>query len=266
MTEANDESGLYAVELSAGGSAPLVFLHGFGAAAFVWAELQETFAEEHPSLAYDLPGHGLSLGADGIGGAGHMARAIAADLARRGIERAHFVGHSMGGAVAAKIALRDPALVTSMTLLAPGGFGPDINHRLLARYAAAADHDALRAALENMYGWNSPVPERVVAGLVERRSAPGATVCLASILSSILLRTEDGVMQGTIARDALAKLTMPVKVLWGKRDNVVPTGQANGLPPLFAVHLFEQAGHMLIDERPTDVARLIRHNISAADL
>ena len=259
-----DVTELYAVEVGTGGLEPLVFLHGFGAAAFVWADLQREFADERASLAYDLPGHGRSLQADGIGGAGHMARAVTADLERRGITRAHVVGHSMGGAVAAKIALRTPALVASMTLLAPGAFGPEINHRLLSRYAAATEHDALLATLENMYGWNNPVPERVVSGLVERRNRRGATDCLASILSSILVERDDGVMQGMIPRGALAELAMPVKVLWGTQDRVVPTRQARRLPPLFAAHVFEDTGHMLIDERPAETARLIRQNIRAA--
>jgi pyruvate dehydrogenase E2 component (dihydrolipoamide acetyltransferase) len=255
---------LYTVEMGRSGDVPLIFFHGFGAAAFVWADLQEDFADERLSLAYDLPGHGLSLDAEGIGGAGHMARAITADLARRGIDRVHLVGHSMGGAVATKIALRTPSVVASMTLLAPGAFGPEINHRLLHRFALATEHDALLAALENMYGWNSAVPERVVSGLVERRAVAGAPERLKTILGSIIVERDGGLIQGMISRRDLATLSMPVKVLWGTQDRVLPTRQAHRLPPLFAAHVFEDTGHMLIDERAGETARLIRQNIRAA--
>ena len=264
MREAMDLNSLYALEIGQADAVPIVFLHGFGAAAFVWADLQEDFADERPSLAYDLPGHGQSLDAAGLGNAGHMARAVTADLERRGICRAHFVGHSMGGAVASKIALRTPALAASMTLLAPGGYGPEINHRLLRRYTEAADHDTLMVALENMYGWNSPVPERVVSGLVERRSSPGSSERLETIFAAILVERESGLEQGVIARRELGTLTMPIKVLWGTQDRVLPTRQAHRLPPLFAAHVFEDTGHMLIEERPSETVLLIRQNIRAA--
>ena len=264
MADTAAPDGLYCVEIGAAEAVPIVFLHAFGAAAFVWADLQEDFADERPSLAYDLPGHGRSLDADGIGSAGHMAGAVTADLARRGIFRAHFVGHSMGGAVASKIALRTPELVASMTLLAPGGYSPEINHRLLHRYASATDHDTLMLVLENMYGWNSAVPERVVTGLIERRNNPGVQQKLETILAAILVTRESGVEQGVIARRDLATLTMPVKVLWGTQDRVVPTRQAPRLPPLFAAHVFEDTGHMLIEERSSETARLIRQNIRSA--
>ena len=62
---------LHCIEIGAAEAAPIVFLHGFGAAAFVWFDLQQGFAGERPSLAYDLPGHGQSLQADGCARHGH---------------------------------------------------------------------------------------------------------------------------------------------------------------------------------------------------
>lgn len=255
---------LHCIEIGAAEAAPIVFLHGFGAAAFVWSDLQQDFGGERRSLAYDLPGHGQSLQADGVGSAGHMAGAVAADLARRGVSRAHFVGHSMGGAVASKIALRSPEIVASMTLLAPGGYGPEINHRLLRRYASADDRDTLLVVLENMYGWNSPVPDDVMNGVFENLNRTGARQKLKIVLEAILVTRSGGVEQGVIRRQDLATLTMPVKVLWGTQDRVVPTRQAHRLPPLFAAHVFEDTGHMLIEERPSETARLIRQNIRSA--
>ena len=265
MTEPAGDPNLHAVVLGGGDRSPLIFLHGFGAGAFVWEPMQAAFADERPTLAYWLPGHGRSSDADGTGSAGHMARAITHDLRRRGIGRAHFVGHSMGGAVAAKIALGDPHLAASLTLLAPGGFGPEMNHRLLGRYALAREPDALMAALENMFGWNAEIPDELVAGLAEARRVPGAAERLQTILSAILVERDGLVTQGTIGRDVLSRLTMPVKVLWGTQDRVLPTRQAHRLPPLFAAHVFEDTGHMLIEERPSETMLLVRQNIRAAD-
>ncbi len=242
---------------------PIVFLHGFGAGAFVWSEIQAVLRDEAGSLAYDLPGHGGSLHADGPGGAGRMAKAIAADVKGRGITRAHFVGHSMGGAVASFIALRDPSLVASMTLLAPGAYGPEINHRLLHRYATASTTQEILPVLENMFGWNFPVPDPLPEQLLAARSVPGAKEKLLVILDAIFEEDHGGMRQGVIARKELAGLTMPVKVLWGTQDRVLPTRQSHRLPPVFAAHVFENTGHMLIEERPDDVIMLIRQNMRA---
>lgn len=159
---------LYTTTSGSIGRSPIVFLHGFGAGAFVWTDIQAALREETGSIAYDLPGHGGSLHADGLGGAGRMAKAIRADLKERGITRGHFVGHSMGGAVASFIALHDPSLVASMTLLAPGAYGPEINHRLLHRYATASTLQEILPVLENMFGWNCPIPIHCPSSLLKR--------------------------------------------------------------------------------------------------
>ncbi|WP_099864469.1 alpha/beta fold hydrolase [Pararhizobium haloflavum] len=244
---------------------PVILLHGFGACADVWESVAAKLAGTHASLAYDLPGHHRSMLADGVGGAGRMAKAILTDLQARGLDRFHLVGHSMGGAVAALVALRVPESTASLTLLAPGGFGPEINHRLLARYASATTREEMRLALEHMFGWNNVVPDRMIDTLVGLRQAEGAAEALRSILPS--MTSEDGSggkVQGMLPRDGLATLTMPVKVLWGTQDRVLPTRQAHKLPPLFAAHVFEDTGHMLIEEQPDAVATLIAQNLAAA--
>ena len=141
----------YAVE---GGAGPktIIFLHGFGACCEIWRDVMASLAAEARLLAYDLPGHGQSLECEGIGGAKPAARAILADLAARRLGKVHLVGHSMGGAIATLMALADPSRVASLTLLAPGGFGPEINAGLLRRYAAANGRKEIRACLAAMSG------------------------------------------------------------------------------------------------------------------
>ncbi|WP_419906108.1 alpha/beta fold hydrolase [Hoeflea sp.] len=262
--ESAAETRLNAIEDGRGGGAPLVFLHGFGLDAGVWSDMQSAFAGDGPTIAYDLPGHGSSHLGAGLEKTGKMAGAVTADLTRRGLGKVHLVGHSMGGAIATLIAMRTPGLVASMTLLAPGGYGPEINHRLLRRHARARTRDELLAAYENMFGWNSPVPERLVDNVFARRAEPGAIEGLCTILDTMLKPEGDDFYQGTFRRADLAALPMPVKVLWGTQDRVLPTRQAHRLPPMFAAHVFENTGHMLIEERPDAVISLIRQNIRSA--
>lgn len=248
--------GIFAAE-SGAGERTVVLLHGFGGTHRTWDAIAADLAADTRVLAYDLPGHGGSLDVPDAGPAKIAVRAILADLAARGLDRVHVAGHSMGGAIAAMMALADPDRIASLTLLAPGGFGEEINGRLLQRYAAATTADEMRAALENMYGWNNPVPDHAVETLVAARQVPGQAEKLVEISQGL---ARDG-KQGVIPRDRLAALAMPVKVLWGTQDRVLPTRQAHRLPPLFAAHIFEDTGHMLPDECTGDAISLIRQNI-----
>ncbi|MEM9107566.1 MAG: alpha/beta fold hydrolase [Pseudomonadota bacterium] len=264
MTDTPAQESLYAAEQGNSGGAPVVLLHGFGGNARVWADLQPALAPDRLTLAFDLPGHGRSLTAAGSERTGKMAGAVTQDLARRGFDRVHLVGHSMGGAVATLMALRTPRMIASMTLLAPGGFGPEINHRLLRRYANAEDRDALLAALENMFGWNCAIPEWLVDRILAERAQPGAIDGLNRLLDGMLKQRDSALGQGTFGRLDLAELSMPVSVLWGTQDRVLPTRQAHRLPPLFAAHVFEDTGHMLIEERGEAVLHLVRRTIRSA--
>lgn len=246
---------LFAKEMGSAGTAA-VFLHGFGGDHQAWRAIQPVVAMERATIAYDLPGHGGSLAFPGPGSARAAAHAVLADLSGRGIERAHLVGHSMGGAVAALMAIFEPAKVASLTLLAPGGFGPEINHLLLTRYAAATDAAALRACLEAMTGWFSPVTDDTVAHALSLRAAPGQTELLVEMAKGL---AKDGI-QGQLPRERLEALEMPVSVVWGDLDNVLPVRQAQGLPPAFAVHRFADLGHMLPEEAPAQMAAILQRS------
>jgi pimeloyl-ACP methyl ester carboxylesterase len=244
---------LYARELGSGGT-PIILLHGFGGDHTAWHAIQPELAAGSTTIAYDLPGHGRSLAYPGAGSAKTAANAIIADLAERGVERAHLVGHSMGGAIASLIGLFDPARVASLTLLAPGGFGSEINHRLLTRYAAASTGEQLAQCLESMTGWYSPVSDDVVARTLKARSIPGQRDLLIEMAKGL---AKDG-RQGQLPLDKVAALHIPVSVAWGDLDNVLPVRQAENLPASFAVRRFDNLGHMLPEEAPETMAQIIR--------
>lgn len=247
-------SSLYVAERGAG-SKTIVFLHGFGGSHEVWRRVCAALGGSARTMAYDLPGHGNSLG-HLAPGAKAIARAILADLSIRGLGRVHLVGHSMGGAVATLMALADPERVASLTLLAPGGFGPEINGPLLRRYAAAADRGEIRACLAAMSGPGSVPPEHVVDALFHAREHPDQ---LQSLVDTAAAITRDD-RQGVIPREAFVIFHMPVMVVWGTEDPVLPVEQADSLPAHFHLHHVLGAGHMLVEEAPDLVAEAVRRN------
>jgi pimeloyl-ACP methyl ester carboxylesterase len=239
------------------GPRTIVFLHGFGGCHDDWRDVIAPLAPGARTLAYDLPGHGLSLDFPDGSPAKVAANAVLADLSARGIKRAHLVGHSMGGATATLMALSEPEKVASLTLLAPGGFGHEINGPLLRRYAAAAGKDEISACLAAMSGPGSPPPRHTVDVLGRMRERPGQLQKLAQIAAAMTRHDR----QGVIAREQLETLDMPVMVVWGTDDAVLPVGQADCLPAHFHLHHVLEAGHMLVEEAPGLIAEIVRRNM-----
>lgn len=241
---------------------PLVLLHGFGGCAHVWRDVTARLPESLSVIAYDMPGHAGSVGSE-AGGAGRLAKAILADLDQRGIAAFHLCGHSLGGATAALIALRAPERVASLTLLAPGGFGPDINAPALADWRDAAAEGELRAALQPMCAEGFIPSPDVIAALVEARNAPGAHASLSAIYRSMFV-PDQAMKQGTLPLESLGTLACPVRLLWGTADEILPVSQSQGLPENIVVQRLEGAGHMLIEECPPDVAAFIMAAVTGA--
>jgi pimeloyl-ACP methyl ester carboxylesterase len=236
-----------------GGGETVVLIHGFAGSHAVWRDVAPALADTFRVIAYDLPGHGNSHPWPETASPRIAVRALLDDLERRGLERVHLAGHSMGGAIAMLMALGDPKRVASLTLLAPGGMGPEINARLLRRHAAATSNAEIRACLEAMTGWETAVDDAAIAEELEIRARDGQVQALSALASAI---TRDG-WQGVIPRDQLATLSMPVAVVWGSIDNVLPVAHVSELPPQFAVHVLPHVGHMLPVETPQFVAELI---------
>jgi pyruvate dehydrogenase E2 component (dihydrolipoamide acetyltransferase) len=248
---------LFAAE-HGGEGIPLVLLHGFAGSHRAWVPIIGHIGDRH-TIAFDLPGHGASLDV-AHGSAAVAANAVLGALTARGVRRFHLAGHSMGGAAAAIAAMKGRG-AQSLTLLAPGGFGPEINHRLLRRYAAATAEDEVALLLEQFFGWSSPVPVSLAKETAQARTTAGATAALQRIVETFF----DGAHQRELRLDELGQLDMPIKVLWGTQDRVLPTRQAHKLPGRIAVHVFEEVGHMLPYEIPEEAARLMLQNCRAGD-
>ena len=249
---------LHAIETGGGDQPPVVFLHGFDGRAEVFGALAGALAAEGKRcLAFDLPGHGRSRDYPGFGPPKVAARAVIAELQRRGIEAAHVVGHSMGGAVAGLMALFEPALVLSLTLLAPGGFGPQIGVEPIRRMMEAETDDDRIAAFRGMVAKGFAVPAEALKDLNDREAREPVRQIFELLFSS------GG--QGVLPLDALAGAGIPIELLWGAADPVTPVGQSENLPAAFAVTRLDGVGHMLALEAPGETLAAIRRAIGRAE-
>lgn len=243
------------------GRPPLVLLHGFAGSRETWLAQQIALETRRRTIAFDLPGHGAALDWPEYGHAGLAAKAVVGSLAALGIGRFHLAGHSMGGATAVLVALRLAAedRIASLSLLAPGGFGHEINQRLLRRFATALAEHEIHALLEQFFGYERAVPHEIARRMAEERLDPRVTAALGVIVEAIL----DGDRQKTFDLEALGTLPHPVRVVWGDQDRVLPTRQTRRLPGTVAVHVFAGVGHMPHLEVPREVTRILAEAVAA---
>ncbi len=231
----------------------VVLLHGFGAVASCWHDIITAIESDTHVLAFDLPGHGGSLKYPNAGSGKVAAQAVIAEFDARSFGKVHLVGHSMGGAIACSVALARPDLVASLTLLSPGGFGPELNVPLLQDYAAARTPSELLAALAPMAAVGAFISLQTMRDLVAMRGIAGQQDMLEFIVSRM---SRDG-KQGVLPLVELAAQHIPTVLLWGEADIIVPVSQCRAAPIAFNKVFLPDIGHMLIEEAPEAVAALI---------
>lgn len=110
---------VYTVE----GSGPALFMiHGIGARRTGWSKMTEQLKSSFQCISYDLRGHGESPMPQGRFGLDELVADLEALRARLGIEKAHFIGHSLGGMIGPAYAHKYPERVLSLGLLSTAAF------------------------------------------------------------------------------------------------------------------------------------------------
>ncbi len=237
----------------------VLLVHGYGGDRNSWLFLQEPLAARYRVYALDLPGHGTSTKDVGEGSVSVLADAVTGVLDALGAERAHLVGHSMGGAVALAVAAQQPERIASLTLIAPSGFGPEINAGFLRGFADAQTRRELKPVVGQLFADESLVTRQLVNDLLAYKRLDGVDEALHALTDTLL----DGDAQRGDSAASLAAIggTVPVTVVWGRADQVIPAAQAESVVGAVR-HLIDGAGHMPHMERAAEVQAAIEENIA----
>jgi pyruvate dehydrogenase E2 component (dihydrolipoamide acetyltransferase) len=242
------------LKLGEGGGTPVVFIHGFGGDLNNWLFNQPPLAEGRVTYAIDLPGHGGSTKEVGAGDVGAMTSAVCAFMDAVGLKRAALVGHSLGGAVSLDLALNHPERVQSATLICPAGLGPDISMEYIDGFMTTSRARKLRPILEMLVADPALVTNEMVEDVLKFKRLDGVEAALNKIASA----TFAGGRQALQLTDKLDALQVPVQVIWGAQDRIVPARHGEGLPAAIKVTLLADAGHLAHMEKANEVNELIK--------
>ena len=260
------------------GHADVILIHGLGATKSSMLDASAALARDGYRVhALDLPGFGGSSKRPGPYGAPYFVRVVEGVMDELGIDRAHFVGNSMGGRVAIEMGLQHPERVGALALLCPAvafvrrEFAPVV--KLLRPEFGLLPHSFGRRTIESQF-WSmfadrdkvDPVLGDVVVDEFERtyRNA-GARLAFLSCARSLYLDRPFG-PDGFYPR--LSGLRAPAMFVWGTHDKLIPSGfrrhVEQWLPEAEQIVL-EGCGHVPQVERPEQTSGLMRRFFAHAD-
>lgn len=230
-----------------------VLVHGYGGDKNSWLFVQEPLAQRGTVHALDLPGHG---GSDkDVGGASLelLARGVLGFLDALEVDRAHLVGHSLGGTVSLAAAASAPRRVRSLTLVAPAGFGPDIDAGYFHEFATAKARRPLQGLLGRLFFDQKLVTRQLVEDLLRYKRLDGVDDALTALMGTLLDGDRQAIDAGPLLQRASAEV--PVVIVWGSEDRLLPPPPEARFGGHARIHLLDGVGHMAHLERPDAVLR-----------
>ena len=243
------------------GGQPAVLIHGFTGSLNDWLFNHAVLAKQRAVYALDLPGHGQSSKDVGDGSLDVFISTLVDWLDALGLSRVHLVGHSLGGAVALGAALRNPDRVRSCTLIASAGLGPEIDADFITGVVEANRRKQLKPYLQRLFADPSRVSRQLIDDLLRFKRVDGVQDALGKVAKSLVANGK----QVAFFRNELELLQMPTKVVWGEKDQIIPSSHCTGLPDPISVDLLADCGHMVHMEAAREVNQLVLSFLEKTD-
>ena len=246
--------------IDTGGPGPvLLFVHGLGGEWQNWLLNIPAFMESHRVIAPDLPGFGESeMPVEEVSIKGY-ARVLDELCDALGIESVVVVGNSMGGFVGAELALSFPTRVKRLVLVSAAGLSIEYRRRqplvffarlwgVGATWATARAESMVtrprlrRLGMQLLVRYPEKLSPQLTFELARGTGTPGFIPALEALLDYSY-------------RDMLERIEVPVLIVWGANDMLVPCEDAEEYERLIGANasreVFEDTGHLAMVERPS---------------
>lgn len=243
--------GVKAHTLIGGRGEPLLVLHGAGGSQG-WRRWIDRLAERFTVYVPSHPGYGLSDSADWMQTVGDLARYYLWFLDVVGLSQVRLVGHSMGGWIAAELAVMNPHVLRKLVLVAAVGLKPeqgeiiDIFYYSPEQLRPSLFYDPSQAPeYEELYG-QPPTPEQLDLAMRNREMAARLTW--------------KPYMYNPRLPHFLPRVATPTLIVWGREDRLVPAvcgEQYQRLLPNATLRVLDRCGHSPNIERPDEFVDLV---------
>ncbi|MBI5959500.1 MAG: alpha/beta fold hydrolase [Chloroflexi bacterium] len=236
---------------------PVILLHGFPFDHTIWQAQVDALSDHCRLILPDLRGHGQSPAPDGIYTMDELAGDVIALMDDLHIQRAVWIGHSMGGYILMAALRLAPERISGIGLVATQA-SADSEERRAGRLAAAE-----KALQEG----GAPVAQMMIKALF----APGFDLIsppaqrIADLISRTAWTGLAGSQRGMAARpdsiETLRGVRVPAVVIAGANDSIIPLDgaqqMAQAIPGARLVEIAD-AGHLLMLEQPEAVSAALR--------
>lgn len=236
---------------TAGEGSAVILVHGLGGTSNTFQLLMEALSG-HRVIRPDLPGSGRSAVPHAAPSIESFVDALVGMAGALGVERAHFVGHSLGTVVCQHLAAAHPRLVASLTL-----FGA-----ILEPAQAARDGLAARARTARSDGMDG-IADAIVAATLSSATKAGNPAATAFVRESLMRQDPEGYARTCEALAAATAadhrlIAAPTLIVAGSDDPVAPVGVGQTIADRIRgakMVVLDGCGHWLPIEKPAECAR-----------
>jgi pimeloyl-ACP methyl ester carboxylesterase len=238
----------------AGGAQPrpaIVLVHGIAGDSSEWAPVIDRLAQDYDVIAPDLAGHGESTRLRGDHSIGAFATWLRDVLEALEVERATFVGHSLGGGVVMQFAYQYPDYVERMVLVSSGGLGREVS--ALIRAASLPGAEWVLGGVGVAARGASSVLSRVGVGhkseygeLAHRMAGLTDGDRRAAFVRAVRAIASVGGQRVSATDRLYLAADVPTLIVWGARDRIIPVHHAHATHeavPGSELVVFDDAGH-----------------------
>ena len=247
------------------GLEPIVFVHGLGGQWQNWLENIPRAAQERRVIAMDLPGHGrtpMPPDAITIPGYGRCVNALCEKL---GLGRVDIVGNSMGGFVAAEVAIQFPERIDQLVLVSAAGISSaDVAQRPILAIGRIMSAIATHGAAQERYFASHPKSRHLCLALVARYpSRLKADLAYEGFFKGAGKPGFRDALRANLNydfRERLPEIRRPTLIVWGENDSVIPVRDANEFERLISDSrkvVMRETGHVPMAERPDTFNELV---------